>query len=311
MTWRLLEDGSQRACLDLGVEADLIGLMPPWFIEPKTGVMGPVETDLPHRLLRAVLASPVLSAAAARGVRTELARRVPQHAIPPPRELEPPTRLDGTPVPHLRLMRSGTRDGDGPPAWSAPASDTPAARLSFRYGPLLVAAFETRPVLMHEGALYAVERDRQTERDALSQLDAMGFRVRDLPAPGQSRPRDLVLPESEDGVGWLDFMLDELPELRAAGWEVEIAEDFPLRLVQPSGRIVAEVREGSGIDWFELDLGVMVEGNRVDLVPPLLELIAPGGRRRHPRGVRGRGRSGDTRCCCRSPTGACWRCRCR
>jgi branched-subunit amino acid aminotransferase/4-amino-4-deoxychorismate lyase len=55
-----------------------------------------------------------------------------------------------------------------------------------------------------------------------------------------------------------------------------VAPDFPVQLVAPDGDVDAQLREGSGIDWFELDLGVMVDGARVDLVPSLVEVIARG-----------------------------------
>ena len=57
---------------------------------------------------------------------------------------------------------------------------------------------------------------------------------------------------------------------------VEVAADFPIRLVEPEGGITGRIEEGSGIDWFELHLGVMVEGQPVDLVPALVRLIASG-----------------------------------
>ncbi len=73
---------------------------------------------------------------------------------------------------------------------------------------------------------------------------------------------------------WLDFVTQEVPRLREAGWVVEIDTDFPLQVVTADAEIDAELVEGSGIDWLELNLGVTIDGQRVDLVPPLLKLIA-------------------------------------
>jgi SNF2 family DNA or RNA helicase len=47
--------------------------------------------------------------------------------------------------------------------------------------------------------------------------------------------------------------------------------------VEPEGGISFEIRERSGIDWFDLDLGVVVDGRRVSLVPALLDFIAGSG----------------------------------
>jgi SNF2 family DNA or RNA helicase len=65
----------------------------------------------------------------------------------------------------------------------------------------------------------------------------------------------------------------DVPDLRAAGWIVEIAPDFPVRLVRGDGDFAADLNEGSGIEWFELDLGVVVDGERVDILPAVLRLI--------------------------------------
>ncbi len=69
-------------------------------------------------------------------------------------------------------------------------------------------------------------------------------------------------------------MLDSVPMLQDSGWQITIAEDFPYRVIAADGPLEAELREGSGIDWFDLDLGVMVGEERIDLVPPLLKLLA-------------------------------------
>ena len=85
---------------------------------------------------------------------------------------------------------------------------------------------------------------------------------------------DLMLPGDHDGAAWLRVLLHDVPALRAEGWTVEIADDFPIRLAEPEGDLSAALEEGSGIDWLELHLGVMVDGQRVDLVPSLVAMIA-------------------------------------
>ncbi len=69
-------------------------------------------------------------------------------------------------------------------------------------------------------------------------------------------------------------MTQEVPRLRRAGWSVDIDEDFPVQVLSADAEIDAELVEGSEIDWLELHLGVTVDGERVDLVPALVRLIA-------------------------------------
>ena len=84
---------------------------------------------------------------------------------------------------------------------------------------------------------------------------------------------DMMLPGDHDGAAWLRLLLHDVPALRGEGWTVEIADNFPIRLAEPEGDLSAALEEGSGIDWLELHLGVMVDGQRMDLVPSLVAMI--------------------------------------
>ena len=69
-------------------------------------------------------------------------------------------------------------------------------------------------------------------------------------------------------------MLHDVPLLRREGWIIDVADDFPVRLAEPSGDIDIMVTERCGLDWFGVDLGVMVDGQRITLVPVLFDFIA-------------------------------------
>jgi hypothetical protein len=83
---------------------------------------------------------------------------------------------------------------------------------------------------------------------------------------------DLVL-TGNDRAEWLDLLYREVPALRAEGWDVETDPGFPPRLIRADAGLRATLAEGSGIDWLELDLGVIVDGERLDLVPALLPML--------------------------------------
>ena len=80
-----------------------------------------------------------------------------------------------------------------------------------------------------------------------------------------------------DPSAWIELLLSDVPKLRDEGWQVDVAPDFPLRVVEPDGGLDFEITEGSGLDWFDLDLGVFVGGERINLVPALLDVIADAG----------------------------------
>jgi superfamily II DNA or RNA helicase len=71
-----------------------------------------------------------------------------------------------------------------------------------------------------------------------------------------------------------------VPQLRALGWVVEIDRDYPFRVVDREPAWYANVesvsRDGEisqRPDWFGLELGIDLDGRRVNLLPALIELI--------------------------------------
>ena len=56
------------------------------------------------------------------------------------------------------------------------------------------------------------------------------------------------------------------------------AGSYPYQVVQPEDSWKVDVND-SGIDWFDLDLGIAVDGERVSLLPILLDLFERARRR--------------------------------
>ena len=84
--------------------------------------------------------------------------------------------------------------------------------------------------------------------------------------------------------------MDVAPRLRSEGWRIDVEPGFGPTLAEADGDIAAEITEGSGIDWFEFNVGVSVDGQRVNLLPQLVPLLQQGAGH----GFDGPGRDGDT-----------------
>lgn len=121
-----------------------------------------------------------------------------------------------------------------------------------------------------------VERDRAAEARAALELEAHGalelacvehcFAAVDSTA-------DYVLRADDSPHAACSFLAHAVPELRARGWQVEIAPDFPWQVVDAEPRWYADVKGDEPGDWFGLELGVVVGGQRVDILPTLLEWL--------------------------------------
>lgn len=114
-------------------------------------------------------------------------------------------------------------------------------------------------------------RQPRAEQACRQQLQQLGF----SPALRQSLalPKDsaeiLDLPNE---AAWLRFATEQLPELRRQGWHIEIHPGFAFDL-RPVQQWYAKVEDAPQPGWFDLELGIVVEGESVSLLPVLLKLI--------------------------------------
>lgn len=116
-----------------------------------------------------------------------------------------------------------------------------------------------------------IQRQPLAEKALRETLQQFGFKI----ATRQSK----ALPESAGDIfelpsdgAWLRFVLNELPRLRHAGWEIECSDEFAFDLT-PVDDWYAVIDEAPQRDWFELELGIVVNGERLSLLPILLNLL--------------------------------------
>ena len=283
ITWITRPDASQQATLAL--DEGLVGVrMPaPWYVDPATGVMGPVGMDLPPRVVARLLNAPSIPPEAAAEVRTQLSRRMPSAKVPVPAELQPPKPIHDQMQPHLRLI-SGTLPSD--PSYGRGSARVlgrglyavPLLRLSYQYGPIVLPRSRNPQarITVQDGTLYEIERDRSAEAGVLAELTSLGFGSVHEVVPvyyQHAHTDDFALREYGPNPTWMQIVTQEVPRLRRAGWAIDIDADFPVQVLSADAEIEAELIEGSGIDWLELHLGVTVDGEQVDLVPALVRLI--------------------------------------
>ncbi len=151
--------------------------------------------------------------------------------------------------------------------------DTAAIELSFDYGGVRVRASEPSD-RVPSAARGWIERDRAAEADARRVLEAFGpieiESLDDCATLPDSRADYLVDPHG-DATVLCSFNSYVLPRLRALGWHVEVDGDLPVETLEIDRWFAALEPDDRG--WFELELGVEVDGQRIDLLPLLVELI--------------------------------------
>ncbi len=147
IVWKLAQDGTQQTSLAL--EEGLVPLDSTmlWYVEPRTGVVGPISLDIPARAAARLLRSPPVPPELAERVTAELRQRLPSLPVPVPQTLPPAEKIAEQARPYLRLI-NGTLPVD--PAHGRGSArhvggglyEVPLARLAFRYGPLTVPEYD-------------------------------------------------------------------------------------------------------------------------------------------------------------------------
>jgi superfamily II DNA or RNA helicase len=118
-------------------------------------------------------------------------------------------------------------------------------------------------------------RDPERERQARYLLESFGaieLACLDDYSAGPESRADYVVRVDEDVHGLCGFTAYALPQLRALGWRVEVSADYPFQVVESEAPWYARVEPEAG-DWFNLELGIEIDGGRVNLLPALLDLL--------------------------------------
>ncbi len=116
--------------------------------------------------------------------------------------------------------------------------------------------------IFQENKIFSYPRNKKLERLAINNLDKVSWRTR---AIHQSQRK--TLPVADD---WIDFMIQDLPELKKAGWKVITSPHFQFRLAKAE-QVMAQVEETQKNDWFGFQLAAVIDGVNIELLPLMIE----------------------------------------
>jgi superfamily II DNA or RNA helicase len=241
---------------------------PPWYIDnlscgPLELNRGGIEISLAE--LQALVAqAPPLAGNDRKRVSQLLLAHGLQQLMPLPQPLQQRLRTDVKPQPFLLLDAVALADGPAQ-RWHD------FAVLSFDYDGQRISFDPSQRVVRQVGDLTEIiQRDEAAEAAALAALSALGFR-KPVTAPLNGMAGALQL---ESQAAWLRFAENDLDGLSDAGWHLQKSSKYRYDVV-PVEDWYAQVDEPeeAGKAWFELELGIVVHGQRVPLLPVLVQMI--------------------------------------
>jgi superfamily II DNA or RNA helicase len=270
--WRVDDRGWQQPAFEVTPAAAVLPLSPPWYLDEEQGCCGPLETGLPAETAIQWLFAPKLSPDQS----LMLLQEMPGPALallPPPAKIVVESAPPSPPTPCLYL-----RTTERPPQERYFDEDDSEqchlARLEFDYSGCRVCPQDRAVVIerFEGGRLRRITRDLPAEQSARRELETRGLLpAEDVHFLGRGdHSGELTF---EDDHQWLNFVLRDLPALQAQGWRVEMDPAFAFRIAQPEGWY-ADAQPESGLDWFSAEIGVQLDGQKVNLLPILLQHFA-------------------------------------
>ena len=275
LRWTHTAAGLQQLSCDLPASLQMIATWPPFYLDAAAGRVGELQSDLSAHLLQQLMNAPPLNEADAPLVRQRLMQLAHTRQVALPLPDAPEAMVAGKPSARLLLTLGSFRHA----SMSRLHDDRALAILYFDYpqGPTVVGVEQPSPLMRQRagGQWQTLQRDLEAEGEIWQLLHAAGLEGWQRSLGNYQRlegTEDGLMPLKNDAAGWLSFLNEEVPELEKRGIPVVLAEDFPYCIAQAEDWFVA-VEEAVGSDWFDLDLGVTVAGERISLVPPLLRLL--------------------------------------
>ncbi|HET9028854.1 MAG TPA: DEAD/DEAH box helicase [Candidatus Aquilonibacter sp.] len=232
--WLRGADGRQRLHVAGRPSSILLPSAPLWYVDTRTNSAGSVGLDVPMATAAVLASAPSLTPDQARRVNVALRHVFSSAQVEPPHVDESIDVVDRDPMPVLRFEVDGERI---------------APRLTFAYGDAEIRELDSQREFRVGEAIWP---RRMTFEAAASE------RLRELHLGGETTER-----------GWVSFVGYVAPQLRREGWRVEIPDDFPYAVVEADDDWQAELTQ-SQASWFDVDLGIEVAGERIALLPLLV-----------------------------------------
>jgi superfamily II DNA or RNA helicase len=275
LQWLSDDNDHQRLGVELPEHNIIVPIDPPWRLNTHTQECGELITGLPEAIASVLLRSPPIPRDQIPEVLHALQKQMPEIQWPAPQELQVTTLANISPTPCLVLLQIPFEQD---PYWRRRESvitNLPVAQVVFDYHGMKVS-FETPGDTLsqrQDQIRLITHRDTGEEARLLEQIYSETELLpveRLFPSSSFSPnlPRSLGM---EGGQGWMHFIVHDLPKLQSQGWEIEIRPEFPYQLAESEGDVSIEIEESNGNEWFNLDLGIDVDGQRISLLPILLE----------------------------------------
>lgn len=284
LEWQLQDSGEQQLiCLVDNIPIQPMPLLPLWYLNSTNGETGMLELTGNTDISKTLLFSPPLHPATVSEVSTGLKNNFKKQGIPLPHVFEINTVSLITPKPRLRLLGIERNYHYFYFTHNETTNSTklPIARLSFLYE-------NTEVPLNGPKIIHSLNKETNVLTSASRQFELEGEYINHLLKNGVSilskvYPRGILdanIEKTDFLVGTLGilqtqeaFLENTVPALKALGWNIIYDPSFPVEHIIDSDEWYTEFTEGSQYNWFHMEMGVMVDNQKINILPLIVKLI--------------------------------------
>jgi len=244
LAWKQ-EEKTSFLSFDLGENSHLISVDPLYYIDTKNKEVGHVQTDLNQEQLKLLAKAPKFPTEEIEEIALEVASKIPNLHIKEPQTLELKSIENATlkPCIHLKQTKENYR-----------------LSLSFYYDDLPVKAFPFFQTQTFMAERLKVKRDEEKENYYITILESYGFK---------KHSDELIAKNIQ---AWKS-LLDAQEKLKELGFEIMKDKGFSLNF-HAVEQVGVKVEQTS--HWFEIGMHIMVEDQRLPLLPIVSKLLNEG-----------------------------------
>jgi superfamily II DNA or RNA helicase len=276
IAWSMDDDGKQKLFFSINQKrVYVLPLLPLWYFDPENHTCGLLETTLEPKFVQTLLASPPLLPNDIPKINTVLKKS----AIPLPHAFQAIELKGLTPKPKLTVFGTRSDHPDFYRKFRKPCV-LPLGRLSFIYDGHDIPVTEPATVerlSRDKKNLYTIQRHLTCEAEWIRKLLEHNIAIFDKQYPNtyihNAKSFDLLVAPIEDEAAQEAFLYKTVPTLKAAGFEVVIDKTFPIELVVAVDDWYTEVHETTEFDWFNMEMGFVLDGEKINILPLLVKLI--------------------------------------
>lgn len=264
--WRTSATGTQSVSLD--IESDRVTALltkPFWYFDREQNLMGPVELDMDMNQAMTLLQAPEIQPQYAEEARKELKQALNLEDSRLPIVFKQQNESNITPKPRLRLFQEALKSYQfGLPK----VVDMPLCALDFMYGAIEVPwnTPENQNVQTLEGdTLLQIKRNIAYEDQILEQLAELGV------ISQNAKEACMAFQNPENSQSMLAFTRAVMAK-QNAGWDLIIDDNWPFAFVEEIDAWYTEIDEAQA-HWFSLELGIQIDGERINLLPIIVEIL--------------------------------------